>query len=102
MPNETQPNNARQTALVLEARAGLVPASDHLADEQRARVDQIGRAVRTYAEAGRGGSDELAIIDILSDLRHYCDSTGLAFPKLNRAAREQYQEEATETGDHPI
>ncbi len=39
------------------------------------------------------GSENLAITDIISDLRHYCEEKGLSFHKLNKAAYTQYLEE---------
>ncbi len=38
-------------------------------------------------------SDDLAITNILADLKHYCDCKGLAFGKLQRAAYAFYLEE---------
>lgn len=99
MPNKKQPNVARRAELVREARAGLIPASDDLADEQHARMDRtsrIGCAVREYAQLLTFGSEDLAITDILTGLRHYCDSKGLTFSELDTAADEYYLEEAAE------
>ena len=99
MPNKRHLNNARREFLILEARAGLIPASDAIENEQRARMKCIGRVVKTYAKlvsARSGDWDHLAITDILDDLRHYCDYKGLAFDELSPAAYEQYLEDAAE------
>src|SRR5437868_322208 len=77
--------NNSHSADVLEARAGLISAADGIEDELDARVARIGRAVRAYAKT-TGGRDDLAIVDILHDLRHYCDSRILAFDKLDTTA----------------
>jgi hypothetical protein len=86
-----------QTVRVLEARAGVIPASDWVVAEQRARLDCIVRTVRAYAKLlGRCGSDDVAITDILSDLRLYCATKGLAFDELDRIAYEYHQDDAAE------
>ena len=96
MPRKKQLNNARRAALIREARSGLIPASDDIEDELNARTAHIGRTLRTGAKLTRG-RDDLAIIDILHDLRHYCDSKALAFDELATAAYEYYLEDAAES-----
>ena len=93
--SKSQMNN-RCNARVLDARAGLIPASDDIEDELDARVARVGRAVRVYAERN-GDRDELAIIDILHGLRHYCDRKALAFDELDRAAYGDYLEYVNES-----
>jgi hypothetical protein len=91
-------NKRRRANPVVEARAGLIPASDDAADEIRARTNLTVRIIRTvkpYLGSRRRVSDDLAITNILSDLRHYCDFRGLAFEKLDRAAYQLYSEEKT-------
>ena len=81
---------------MVEARAGLIPASDDMADEIRARTNRtagIIRTAKTYLGSGARVSDDLAITNILSNLRHYCDCKGLAFKTLDSAARALYLEE---------
>ncbi|MGI9072367.1 MAG: hypothetical protein ACR2JB_13875 [Bryobacteraceae bacterium] len=100
MPENKQLRNARSAALVIEARAGLIPASDHIADEIHARKDRtarIDRTVKAYAKLPACGSDYRAITDILADLRHYCDTVGLNFRELDAAAYQQYEDEAADT-----
>jgi hypothetical protein len=97
MLNTTQQNKLRRPDRVIEARAGLIPESDHLEDERRARTSakaRVFRSVRVYAGSVTYGSEGQAIIDILTNLRHYCDCKGLAFQKLDTAAHEVYLEEA--------
>ena len=89
MPNKGQLNNARRAGLIVEARAGLIPASDDVEDELNSRTACIARTVRAYAKL-TDGRDDLAITDILQDLRHYCDSRALAFDELDAAACEYY------------
>ncbi len=81
---------------VVAARAGLIPASDWIDYELDTRTEQIGRAIGTYAKS-TGGRADLAIASMLQDLRHYCDSTGLAFGRLDQSAREDYEEYVAET-----
>lgn len=86
-------------ALVLQARAGLIPESDHLAYERRLVLDKISRVVKAYGRASArssGPSHDAAVADILADLRHYCDSESLAFDELDGAARENYLEDVRE------
>jgi len=96
MANNKQLNNAHRAASILEARAGLIPASDDVEDELNARTARIGRTVRAYAKLTHG-RDDLAITDMLHDLRHYCDSKALSFDQLDTAAREHYLEDAAES-----
>jgi hypothetical protein len=99
MPNKRHLNNARRAVFILEARAGLIPASDAIENEQRARMKCIGRVVKAYAKlvsARPCDWDHLAITDILADLRHYCDYIGLAFDELGAAAYEQCLEDAAD------
>lgn len=100
MPKNQQRENIRRAALVAEARAGLTPASDHIEAERHARLDRISRVVKAYAKsvASKPGNwDGLAITDVLTDLRHYCDSNGLLFDKLDSAAYEYYLQTAGES-----
>jgi hypothetical protein len=88
-------SNKRRNDLVREARAGMIPESDNIANEIRTRTSQTARIIRTaktYLGSVTAVSDELAITDILADLRHYCDYKGLAFRKLHTAAHAQYME----------
>jgi hypothetical protein len=89
-------NTLHYPARVLEARAGIIPASDHIQHRLNLRTASIGRTVKTYAHRERGRHD-LAITEILQDLRHYCDSQGLAFQELDRTAAEYYQEDVNES-----
>ena len=100
MPSKKLSNNTRRAALTLEARAGLLPESDWVAKEVRARMDRtarIGRVVNSHARLLTRGSDGLAISEMLAGLRHYCDSKGLAFEELDAAACENYQDEASQS-----
>ncbi len=97
MPNRRQQKKPRWSDLVVEARAGLIPESDDIADEKRARMKRTARVVRTvkaHAKLATCGSEDRAITDILADLRHYCDCKGLPFHKLYRAAYALYLDEA--------
>jgi len=96
MASKKLSNHTHRAAPILEARAGLIPESDWIEEEVRARIERtmrIGRVVKSHARLLTRGSDALAISEILADLRHYCDSKSLAFEKLNAAASENYQDE---------
>jgi hypothetical protein len=96
MPKRKQMSDARSIDLVREARAGLIPASDHIADEKCARMNCTARIIRTaktYLGTVTRVSEEQAITSILADLRHYCDCKGLAFRKFHAAAYALYLED---------
>jgi len=99
MPTKTLNKSSRE-ALILKARAGIIPASDHLAEEVRqrvARTGRIGRTVAAYAKLRECRSERLAIVYILADLRHHCDCEGLAFDELDKSAIDVYDDEAAES-----
>ena len=83
MTSKKLSNQPRRLALTLEARAGLIPESDWIEEEVRSRTKR--------------GSGALAILEILADLRHYCDSKGIEFEKLDALACESYQDEASQS-----
>jgi hypothetical protein len=92
-------SKTRRIDLVLAARAGLIPESDNIANEKRVRMNRTARIIRTaktYLGSVAGVSDEQAITDILADLRHYCDSKGLAFRKFHTAAYALYLQDKTD------
>jgi hypothetical protein len=100
-----QLDKSHRAALVAEARAGLIPVSDEIADEIDALMDRTARTcrwVQAYAKLPACGSDARAITDILTDLRHYCARMGLGFHELEAAAYEQYEDEVAVMADqHP-
>jgi len=96
MASKKLSNEMRRAALILEARAGLIPESDWLEGEVTARIERtarVARVIKSWARLLARGSDTLAISEILADMRHYCDSRGLAFEKLDAAASEIYHDE---------
>jgi hypothetical protein len=98
MSKRKQITNACPIDLVRAARAGLIPASDDIAAEKRARMSCTARMIR-IEKVNLGTvtrvSDDRAIASILADLRHYCDWKGLAFRKCYAAACALYfQDEA--------
>ncbi len=88
--------NCSLSASVLEARAGLIPASDGIENELDLRTARIGDAVRAYARRTEG-PDALAMIDMLQDLRHYCDTKGLMFDELDSVAYDYYLEDVNDS-----
>jgi len=96
MPNRIPKSCLRHNNRVIEARAGLIPACDDVADEMHARMSARARvlqSVKSYARAVTNGSESQAVIDILTNLRHCCDCKGLKFHTLNEAANEFYLQE---------
>src|SRR5258708_760723 len=96
MPNKKHLNRGRHPAHVLAARAGIIFASDDIEDELHLRAAAASRIVSAQARHERGRQD-LAMIDILENLRHYCDSKGLPFHKLDAVAHERYLEYVDES-----
>src|SRR4051794_20489949 len=94
MTNRKPENNVRRE-LVTEARAGLIPECDDIEDERRARIKRTARLIRTlkaHARLPTCGSEH-QIIDLMADLRHYCQQYGLPFEKLDWAGYELHLEE---------
>ena len=96
MPNKKYLYTLSHPTHVLKARAGIIPASDHVQHELNVRTARIGRTVKTYAKR-EGGRHDLVITSILQDLRHYCDNQGLVFQELNTVADEYYREDVAES-----
>jgi hypothetical protein len=75
---------------------GLISAYDDLMSERQARM-KIMTSIISIIKPSLGPlncvSDDLAIANILSDLKHYCDCNGLAFGKLQKVASAIYLEE---------
>jgi hypothetical protein len=99
-------NKAPHSALVIEARAGLIPESDWTAAEVCARKDRTartGRVIKSHAKLKRS-SQAAAVSEMLTDLRHYCDSKKLPFEKLDSEASENYEHEVSQsrTVDSPL
>lgn len=95
--NKKSANRGTRPDSCLIARAGLIPASDDVADERRARtirVTRMIRAARRHPGIGKSAAPEFVITDLLVDLRHYCDSCGLPFERLSEAALQSYLGEA--------
>lgn len=100
MSKRKHTSQTRRIESVREARAGLIPASDDMADERRAQLNcavRIIAAVKPCLGSLRLVSDRHAITNILADLRHYCDSKELAFSKLDAAAHTLYLQEKADT-----
>lgn len=100
MANKKMSINKRQAALIREARAGLIPESDWIVEEVRARIKRtarVSRVITSHAKRLTRGSDVAAISEILADLRHYCDIKGLPFEELNTIACENYLDETSQS-----
>lgn len=59
----------------------------------RARIVRAARALRTYQAPPTREDRECAVVDLLADLRHYCEKYGFDFGDLNEAAAAHYTEE---------
>jgi hypothetical protein len=84
------------SAEVLRARAGIIPASDHIENELNARVTRVGKVVDAFGRSRHGQADA-AVTDILLYLRNYCDVHALSFVKLDAVAAEYYQEDVNDS-----
>lgn len=83
---QTEPRRRRSVAA---ARAGIIPASDDIADEARTRLRYAASLVRTMrrmAGTSPRATDEIVITDILAGLRYYCATKGWSFKQLDLAA----------------
>jgi hypothetical protein len=77
---------------------GLISAADDIAEEIRARTlltSHVIRIVKPHLGSLARVSDDLAITNILLDLRHYCDYKGISFKELDDAASELHSVEKT-------
>jgi hypothetical protein len=61
-----------------------------------ARVDHVLEFIRTQS-MNFDDDDETAIVDLLSDIRHWCDEHAQAFAALDRRAHQHYTTEVVET-----
>jgi hypothetical protein len=97
MPNSRKRTiKTRRINLESERGRGLIPASDNIENERHARTKltlRIIATVKPYLGSAKRVSDDLAIANILANLRHYCDLKGMAFGKIQKAARQFYFEE---------
>jgi hypothetical protein len=94
--NRRQQNKERRFNLMDEGSGGLISASDNIMNERRVRTNLTARMIRTvkpFLGSLTRVSDDLAIANILADLRHYCECKRLAFAKLQKAAYALYLEE---------
>src|SRR6202049_2283664 len=104
MTNKKRQHKPRFSAVVIEARAGLIPESDDTEDERRARMDRTIRVLRilkAHARLPTCGSEGQAITDLIADFRHYCHWSSLPFHNFYRAANALYLEEKDELWQKP-
>ncbi|MGA2436659.1 MAG: hypothetical protein ABSG25_15395 [Bryobacteraceae bacterium] len=60
-----------------------------------AKVDRVLEFIRTQGMS-LDDDDETAIVDLLTDIRHWCDEHAQAFAALDRRAHHHYTAEAVE------
>lgn len=64
--------------------------ADPLEPTNTERAAKAAEKVKGYA--GEKANDvEADVVDLLVDLRHYCDAVGLDFGRLNRTARHHHE-----------
>ena len=54
------------------------------------RASAAGFALKSHAWAKGDGTEDASLIDLLTDLRHYCDAHGLGFADADRLAHQHY------------
>ncbi len=65
------------------------------ANQERARrMGRVRRALSNYDEP----TLDSAVVDILADLRHYCEAMGMDFADLDRVALGHYLAEMNDGG----
>lgn len=71
--------------------------ADLLDPTNNERAARAAEKVKGYA--GEKADDvEADVVDLLADLRHYCDAVGLDFGRLNRTARHHHEAEVGQHG----
>lgn len=71
--------------------------ADPLDPTNNERAAKVAEKVKGYA--GEKAEDvEADVVDLLVDLRHYCDAVGLDFGRLNRTARHHHEAEVGQHG----
>lgn len=104
MPNRKQQKKTGRLNLTIRARCGLISASDDVVNERGVRTKRTARIIRIvkpFLGSVNRVPDDLAIANILADLRHYCDCRGLAFGKLQKTAHALYLEEKAYEAESP-
>lgn len=89
MPRKKERKRHIRVKAVSDARAGLIPGSDDIADEHKTRLDRVVwliRTMRPYTGQTKRVTEDLVITDILADLRYYCACMDLPFDRLDAAA----------------
>ena len=54
------------------------------------RVKAAGSALKRHAWQKGEDPEDASLIDVLADLRHYCDAYGLGFADADRLAHQHY------------
>lgn len=71
--------------------------ADPLEPTNTERAAKAAKKVKGYA--GEKADDvEADVVDLLVDLRHYCDAVGLDFGRMNRSARYHHEAEVGQYG----
>jgi hypothetical protein len=78
---------------ILNKRQSTARASSW-SSENKARVTRAERTLRLYLKGGIPPA--LAVRDILSDLRHYCDAYGVNYSKEDEIACRNYMGQVLE------
>jgi hypothetical protein len=82
---------ARHFARDNKKRADIVGlALQHIARQHQARADAPIRPIRTHEDY------ETALVDLLANIRHFCDSKQIAFHEADAAAHRHYTSEVVQ------
>lgn len=71
--------------------------ADPLNPTNNERAAKAAEKVKGYARE-KADDVEADVVDLLVDLRHYCDAVGLDFGRLNRTARHHHEAEVGQHG----
>lgn len=80
----------------LEDRPGREMTYEDFSFDNNLRARFAGVGLKAYAQrTGTATQEELAtvITDLLGDLRHLCDATGVDFEEVSEAAERMYRDE---------
>ena len=81
-------------AIPFDQIPGEFPYQEADEDPQLYRLYLVAKALRAaYEDAADDTNPQQAVRDILADLRHLCDATGLDFATEDRTAYENYSKE---------
>jgi hypothetical protein len=82
---------ARRYARDNKKRADIVGlALQHINKQHQARADAPTQPIRTYEDY------RTALVDLLANVRHFCDAKGIAFHEADDSAHRHYSAEVVQ------